>query len=81
MGLPTTPPISGLRTLMSATVLRCLPAWNRLVSSPYQLALRPASRPGLGRMAGVHSTLWILAMTAALIRRATLNSRLSSHVG
>jgi len=43
--------------------------------------LNAVLRPGFGRMAGVHSTVWILAMTAAFIRRATLNSRLSFHCG
>ena len=35
----------------------------------------------LGRMAGVHSIEWILAITAALMSRATLKRRLSSQSG
>ena len=48
---------------------------------PYQLELRPIVRPWFGRIAGVHSIEWILAITAALTSRATLNSRLSSQSG
>ena len=36
---------------------------------------------GCGRIAGVHSTVWILAISAALTRRACWNSRSSSQVG
>ncbi len=39
------------------------------------------SRPGLGRIAGVHSTVWIFAITAALTSRATLKRRVSSQSG
>ena len=81
MWLPTSPPSSGLATLNSATVLRCPGLRNLYVSMPYQLALSPSARPGFGRIAGVHSMEWIFAMTAALTRRATLKSRLSSQSG
>jgi hypothetical protein len=48
---------------------------------PYQLALRPIASRSFGNTAGVHSTEWIFAMTAALTRRATLNRRSSSQSG
>ena len=51
------------------------------VNKPYQLTFSPVSSAGLGRIAGVHSMEWILAITAALISRATLKRRLSSQSG
>ena len=51
------------------------------MAKPYQLAFAPRSTIRLGKTAGTHSIVWILAMTAALIRRATLYSRSSSQSG
>ena len=37
---------------------------------PFQLVLRPTSMTSVPRIAGVHSTVWILAISAETIRRA-----------
>ena len=41
---------------------------------PHQLELRATLMVGWARMAGVHSTVWILAMRAVLTRRAVSKS-------
>jgi len=46
---------------------------------PYQFEFSPVVRAsGWGRMAGVHSTEWILAISAALMSRATFETGKSS---
>ena len=81
MRLPTTPPSSAFRSWISASVFRLSRGRRKFVASPYQFAFRPAWRARLGRIPGVHSIVWILAITAALMRRATLNRRASSQCG
>ena len=46
---------------------RSLTYWPR---RPYQLAFMAEHSAGLATMAGVHSTVWIFAMSAALMSRA-----------
>ncbi len=50
-------------------------------SMPYQLPCIAARIVGCGSTAGVHSTVWILAMTAELTRRAHLYSSSSPSPG
>ena len=52
-----------------------------MVTSPYQLRVHAVEQASLGRIAGVHSTVWILAMTAALTSRAVWKSASSSQSG
>jgi hypothetical protein len=54
---------------------------KRLDSSPYQLPLIPSLRMRFGSTAGVHSTVWIFAITAALTRRAFWNRSSSAIAG
>ena len=48
---------------------------------PYQFARMAAATVGWGTSAGVHSTVWIFAITAAVIRRAVSKSRWSVQSG
>ena len=50
-------------------------------SAPYQLAFIASFSTGLARMPGVHSTVWIFAISAELTSRAVRNRRSSSQVG
>lgn len=49
--------------------------------APYQFACMPVCSTGVARMPGVHSTVWILAISAALISRAVRNSFSSPQDG
>jgi hypothetical protein len=48
---------------------------------PYQLAFIAVFRTGVARMPGVHSTVWILAISAEFTSRAVRKSFSSSHPG
>jgi hypothetical protein len=50
-------------------------------SAPYQFACIAAFSAGVARMPGVHSTVWIFAISALLTSRARRNSSSSSHCG
>ena len=54
---------------------------SRSPRSPYQFARMPNFVVGWAMIAGVHSTVWILAISAALIRRALSNSCSSVQSG
>ena len=49
--------------------------------TPYQLAFIARSSTGLARIPGVHSTVWIFAISAELTSRAVRKSCSSSQVG
>ena len=55
--------------------------WRRSPNRPHQLASMASRSAGCARIAGVHSTVWILAIRAALTTRATSNSRWSDQDG
>ena len=48
---------------------------------PYQFARMPNFVVGCAMIAGVHSTVWIFAISAAVIRRALANSSSSVQSG
>ena len=78
--LPTIPPSSRLvMGMSSSTCLRSPP--NSDVTRPNQFACMPLSSASLGRMAGVHSMVWMRAISAALTRRAVWKSASSSQSG
>ncbi len=78
--LPTIPPSSLLvMGMSSSTCLRSPP--NSEVTSPNQLARIPSTRLSLGRIAGVHSMVWMRAISAALTSRAVWKSASSSQSG
>ena len=78
--LPTMPPSSRLVIGMSSsTCLRSPPKSE--VTRPNQLACMPSSRLSLGRMAGVHSSVWMRAISPTLISRAVWKSASSSQSG
>ncbi len=68
---------------LSTSLLLSRPSslWRRSPSRPYQLACMAATVVGWLMTAGVHSTVWILAISAAVISRARWKSSSSDQAG
>ena len=63
--------VSGMPTLAWVSISQMPSRVSQsLDGGPFQLALSPRSIASVARIAGVHSTVWIFAISAATIRRA-----------
>ena len=67
--------------MISLALMRPNTFCTRSPAIPYQLARMPISVVGCAITAGVHSTVWIFAISAAMIRRAWPKSCSSSQAG